>query len=265
MSEPSQPRSKITVEDLLRLKRAERPSEEFWSEFDRQLRVKQLSAIVNRQPWWRTFPRSFAATVSRYHVPMGAAAVVALTLITVRQYHKTDATASVKEAEAGTVKMESVAVLSASPSADAKTLAPVENAPVVAAVGESSGELKQVSVSAQSDGVSEHAEVMASLPIDAIRVAVANSMEETLPLATEEPVQLAATTKPSEQDPLAQVAGPREVRRSRLLAYNVAMDPRQNEGVVHSRERITSRLNEQALYDSISRLGVNGDSLSIKF
>ena len=32
----------IVIEDLLRLKRAERPPAEFWSTFDRELRAKQL-------------------------------------------------------------------------------------------------------------------------------------------------------------------------------------------------------------------------------
>ena len=34
----------VTLEDLLRLKRAERPAAEFWVRFDRELRAKQEAA-----------------------------------------------------------------------------------------------------------------------------------------------------------------------------------------------------------------------------
>src|SRR5688572_24287930 len=80
-SESKQP---ITVEDLLRLKRAERPAPEFWTEFDRQLRAKQLAALVAKRPWWQTLPRF--SLLARYRIPLGAAAVVALTAFTVRHY-----------------------------------------------------------------------------------------------------------------------------------------------------------------------------------
>ena len=68
---------------------------------------------------------------------------------------------------------------------------------------------------------------------------------------------------------LSQMSAPRNDRRARLLASvdsdeqgdMVSANPR----VARSRERIASRLTEQSLYDSISRLGLNGDSVSIKF
>jgi len=43
------PPSRVTLEDLLCLKRAERPPPEFWSEFERELRQKQLAALVERR------------------------------------------------------------------------------------------------------------------------------------------------------------------------------------------------------------------------
>lgn len=77
------PRSRITVEDLLRLKRAERPSPEFWSKFEVELRQKQLAALVERHPWWYRLPQLFAR---RAYVPIGAAAVLTFTLVSVRTY-----------------------------------------------------------------------------------------------------------------------------------------------------------------------------------
>jgi hypothetical protein len=44
----SESKRPIQIEDILRLKRAERPPAEFWGEFDRQLRAKQLAALVSK-------------------------------------------------------------------------------------------------------------------------------------------------------------------------------------------------------------------------
>jgi hypothetical protein len=68
---------KITVEDLIRLKRAERPPAEFWATFEAEIRAKQLSAIVSRRPWWSSFSRVFAV-VNRHQLSFGSAAAVAL-------------------------------------------------------------------------------------------------------------------------------------------------------------------------------------------
>jgi hypothetical protein len=68
---------KITVEDLLRLKRAERPPAEFWATFESEIRAKQLSAIVGKRPWWDGISRVFAAS-NRYALPVAAAAAFAL-------------------------------------------------------------------------------------------------------------------------------------------------------------------------------------------
>jgi negative regulator of sigma E activity len=77
----------VTLEDILRLKRAERPPAEFWTQFDRELRAKQLAALVHQRPWWRTisFTRVLAG-LRRFHVPLGAAAVLAVTIFSVREY-----------------------------------------------------------------------------------------------------------------------------------------------------------------------------------
>jgi hypothetical protein len=73
--------SKVTLEDLLRLKRAERPSPEFWSKFEHELRQKQLTALVQKRRWWHEFPVSFSR---RIYVPAGAAAIIAFTVLSVR-------------------------------------------------------------------------------------------------------------------------------------------------------------------------------------
>jgi hypothetical protein len=80
MSKPEQ-NSKVTLEDLLRLKRAERPSPDFWLNFERELRQKQLTALVQKRRWWHNLPILFNRRIS---VPAGAAAIIAFTIITSR-------------------------------------------------------------------------------------------------------------------------------------------------------------------------------------
>ncbi len=83
MKQPSKlPASKPSLEALLRLKRAERPDEAFWSDFEVRMRQKQLAAIIEPKPWWlgaslalRKF--SFPALA----VTSGAAALFAVTVV----------------------------------------------------------------------------------------------------------------------------------------------------------------------------------------
>jgi len=74
-------KSPVGIEDLLRLKAAERPSPEFWSQFERELRQKQLTALVQKRRWWHDLPVLLSR---RVYLPAGAAAIVAFTLVTVR-------------------------------------------------------------------------------------------------------------------------------------------------------------------------------------
>jgi hypothetical protein len=76
-------RSKVTIEDLLQLKRAERPAAEFWSNFERELRQKQLAALLEKRPWWQELPKVFTR---RAYLPIGATAVLAFTLVSIKYY-----------------------------------------------------------------------------------------------------------------------------------------------------------------------------------
>jgi len=80
MSKPDQ-QSKVTLEDLLRLKRAERPRPDFWSNFEQELRQKQLTALVQKRRWWHEVP---VLLNRRIYVPAGAAAIIAFTAVSVR-------------------------------------------------------------------------------------------------------------------------------------------------------------------------------------
>ncbi len=85
------PLRKVSVEDLLQLKRHERPSPEFWNQFDRQLREKQLRALVKREPW---YVRWVAAVSTRLNpaVPVTAAAVMVMAMFLPEQRQQADAT-----------------------------------------------------------------------------------------------------------------------------------------------------------------------------
>lgn len=79
MSGPENNEKKITLEQLLQLKRTERPASEFWDEFDRELHRRQLAALVTVRPWYaRSF--DFALRLARRAAlpataTLGAAAV----------------------------------------------------------------------------------------------------------------------------------------------------------------------------------------------
>lgn len=63
-----------TLDDLLRLKRNERPGTEFWGEFERGLREKQLAALVRQPRGWERLRPVFVRAF-RWSVPATAAAV----------------------------------------------------------------------------------------------------------------------------------------------------------------------------------------------
>lgn len=84
--------AKVTLEELLRFKRCERPAPEFWAEFERTLRQRQLAALVVRKSWWR----SLAMINKRLSLPLGAAALLGLAYFTVYQHAGHSAVASTK-------------------------------------------------------------------------------------------------------------------------------------------------------------------------
>ncbi len=80
---PSESRRRVTLEDLLRLKRAERPQPEFWAGFESELRQRQLAALVEKQSWWRE--ALSLARLRTIRLPLGATAVLALALLAIHR------------------------------------------------------------------------------------------------------------------------------------------------------------------------------------
>jgi len=76
MSQPNNPPPKVTLEDLLRLKRHERPGPEYWERFDRELRGGMLRAFVTPEPWAWRWTRRVVARATPWMTAGAAAGLV---------------------------------------------------------------------------------------------------------------------------------------------------------------------------------------------
>lgn len=72
-----------TLEDLLRLKRAERPDAAFWQDFERGMRQKQLAAIIEPRPWWLGLAL-LSRRIGPVGLPISAGAAALLALVAMR-------------------------------------------------------------------------------------------------------------------------------------------------------------------------------------
>ncbi|MEM8867254.1 MAG: hypothetical protein AAGC73_03210 [Verrucomicrobiota bacterium] len=50
--DPNHSPEKIDLDELLRLKRSERPSEPVWEQFDRELHQRMLQTLMKKEPWY---------------------------------------------------------------------------------------------------------------------------------------------------------------------------------------------------------------------
>ena len=57
MLESENEKKKPSLEDLLRVKKAEKPSDDFWKRFDRDLEKKIVQSVVHRESWAESFFR----------------------------------------------------------------------------------------------------------------------------------------------------------------------------------------------------------------
>lgn len=306
----------VTVEDLLKLKRLERPSPEFWTQFERELRAKQLAAIVDRRPWWHRLSRPVILT-TRFHAPIGAVAVLALTWVSVRQFdgtatrvlgpspyspsHLTERPADETLASSGSTSATPAAVAARSPARSAETLAlPREDAEPDASASVAAAPARPVSAVVAShlvpaptlSGANSTASALASLEanLDRGQAASPDSAADELfapsarLIATNLTVMrdggtdtlhrflggnqdFAANASVGRRmvDPMVRMNPVSEERRSRLLAPALPASSAADVTTASLAERTESRLSSDRLYDSVSRYGVDGHSISIKF
>lgn len=279
----------VSVEDLLRLKRAERPPAEFWVRFERELRAKQLAAIVEKRPWWTTaMPRLFAG-LKRYQVPLGASAILAVTFVSVRHY-QTPAPAPHPVPAAPSVEVAAIAetpTLALNFPAPAIVVAEVSELPaapvVVAAVEENSANAEPMVLSASTSPgrLSEmvpwlgheqaEPEAVGVPAVQALYAANLATVKATHPELARRFLgeaggsenKVVATHKVT--DPMARMRGPSDYRRERLLASAPGFAGNTSVSGMKNGERIARRLSEDRLTEeAISRVKVGGDRFSFK-
>lgn len=82
MAEPTKDSpSKVSLEELLRFKRAERPDQDFWKEFDSELHHRMMQTLVKKDPWPMQLMRGLSGKVAQTSAIAAAAAVLALMVI----------------------------------------------------------------------------------------------------------------------------------------------------------------------------------------
>ena len=77
---PHEDPNEIKIEDLLRLKRSERPEDAFWNEFDRELHHRMLQALVKKEPWYLQLARGLSGRLPQA-AALAAVAAVAMMLV----------------------------------------------------------------------------------------------------------------------------------------------------------------------------------------
>ncbi|MBA3849700.1 MAG: hypothetical protein C0502_06850 [Opitutus sp.] len=255
----------------MRLKRAERPDPEFWAKFEAELRQKQLAALVERRRWWETLPQVLARHA---YVPIGAAAALAFTLVSVRYYAPTavvqerelpPATHSIAAESAPRADVvSSVGTGAQSPAALLATVEPSLATAPDARLSEQlpprTEELVPWSTVPAGDRPSARSIAKNFAKLEQTEPELANSL---LPAGVSEPVQLQSAAVQ-----VAEIAAfsAGSSRRSRLLAHfsdrQFSQDPTAPEVV---RERLARRLGDTGLTGGWSRVGVKADRVSLKF
>ena len=270
--------SPVTIEDLLRLKRAERTSPEFWTRFESELRQKQLAALIERRPWWQTFPQVFAKP--RMFMPVGATAILVLTLVSVK-FYSPDQVARVLPLRSGQVSppAQLASTLVSLPSVDqvmaTNTLTSViDSDPYQGVVVDATVPL--------SDHLPEHAAELtpwsASLPVQSPTARLfATNPSQTERIESQLAQSLTNRSVPAAYNrtqrsggAVAELASVSALssKRSRLLAqFNGRQFSPEPQAPAIVRERLTRHLAETDTNYSehFTRVGLKGDQVSLRF
>jgi hypothetical protein len=222
---PRNPSEKPTLEDLIRIKRAERPPAEFWQRFEEELRAKQLAAIVERRPWWQSLTGLLSA---RRATIAGFGAVAALAALAYLRL-PSNQTLAVAQIVIPEVSGPAQAVASTPVASEKPAVQPVA---VVAAVPPtpSSGEAVIADNSGKLEDQHQDATV-ASLVVNPVLVTFSeiqvppprSAMEMSAPAA---PLAFASSirTERGSSEPLASIPSPQDQRAARFASFTeVAM------------------------------------------
>jgi len=268
----------VTLEDLLRVKRAEQPPAEFWSEFERGLRTKQLAAIVEPRPWWAPLIR-IGSRVSRYQLPVGVTAILAITLLTVREYGPV---ASNPVFEPTSSETASVPV--SAPASERSNAAEVTATPSVSGAVASTVAAEPASAPAASVARHEPAPATTTALGSVSHVAMVNAELSSARYAADNLASVQPTDPELDQmlgrtpgsgvrnapqsEPLAQINLSSESRSQRLLAGMAWVAPSNSgDSALRTNDHTARHLTERRLSESdvISRLDVGGNRVTVKF
>lgn len=254
--------SKPTLETLLRLKRAERPTPEFWANFEKELRQKQLTALVEKRRWWHGWPVLLSRRVC---LPAGAAAAAAFALVAMR--HQVPGHVAHPENSAPRIAAADPAV-EVLPVTEVASTGSVYEEPAGAA--REAG--KPVTVSAGDDPavaplmVATHEEISPSARSIAANLARLEQAEPELLNAfmgnrLSSPARVVPASARIAPEPASGDSVPRYRLIARYADRALSPEPAAPELV---RQRLARRLSDD-LYDDVSRIGVGGDRVSLKF
>jgi hypothetical protein len=286
---PFNPPSRVTLEDLLRLKRAERPPPEFWSEFERELRQKQLAALVERRSWWHELAAACGRS-GRLRLPLGATAVLALSFLSIRYYSQLGGESQL--IAGGSPANQAVALAAAKPHDNTKPLAaaPLAREPApetqtsVSSVHSTAlaAEVPQATSGQVSavipwlgdvlDNRSGTSELTPSARTIAVNLATVAVIEPELVDALARPRGFEERAMPAVRqrhtaEVLPTAAAVTEPRRARLLASlgSAGIYAPELSTPEHAKRSVSRYLAQDGWDRSISRLEAEGDHLSIKF
>jgi hypothetical protein len=264
-------RPKITIEDLLRLKRAERPTAEFWNNFERELRQKQLTALLEKRPWWQELPQLLTR---RTYLPIGATAILAFSLVSIKYF--TPAQLAQESAQPVNVAPSAGATLATSTmAAEASSVSPslVNRSDSAAPRLDDRTALAAMTIVVPAEA--QIPEMVAPRTADSpsARSIAANlaHLEQSEPELINAVLGNRLSSPARVQTASVQTADLASLptnasRRNRLLAQysdrQLAPEPTAPDIV---RERMSRRLGDPEISDRISRLGVRGDAVSLKF
>jgi hypothetical protein len=264
--------SKITVEDLLRLKRAERPPPEFWTAFEAEIRAKQLSAIVGRRSWLDGFSGIFAV-ISRHQLSFGTAAALAMAFTGYRFVDGHPAAANTAmRAPAAPVAAASVAA------APARVAPAVANTPQVDEVAVDSREVSALPLAVAVATESRVKSAPVSMPaestaksqfVDGIAIKLADFREPAYDYTRQSSFgsdrEFEPSIAPARQavsDPLARI-DPAAERRARLLAPALPAYSGNSGALAGDWIRQRSSADDR-MYESMDR-GSNDDRMVVGF
>ncbi len=296
-----QARAKPTLEDLLRVKRTEKPDAAFWQDFERGMRQKQLAAIIEPRPWWLGLS-ILSRKIGPLGMPISAGAAAMLALVVMRVSPSGGLTQAVPSSSP-----EPAAVVSSGASVSAGNTS--SNANPVASAPATVGTWALAQVRAQVQTVASVAKPTVAQPAPAISnpspaatTLASAPAKPDFPLSAEVAGIATANQIPVSNDTTASRAAPLKVQvlvsaaplpettapdasaASFALAGddsqmdNAALNPRQarllsnatevSEGksLASVREQVLHRLvDDEARYATISRVALSAERLSLKF